>query len=92
MKLKSFVLGAGLAAVGFIGAVAFAEIPYCNGDHKGQKKDDPKYCRGNDYVFSGSKSCKCPHPNVQAEKTRKCQMYNTPGKLVSEVFYTCENP
>ena len=89
VNLKALVFCTGLALIGAVGTSAMANIPSCKNNHGGKKKSDSKYCRGSDYVFSLSNSCKCPNPSVKPDFTRKCGGPIAPS---GQVVYTCEQP
>ena len=95
VKLKAFVLGAGLATIALTGA-AWAGAPKCNTNAGGSNDGNNKYCihakGGKNYYAATNADCKCPNPDFRSERTRKCQ-YSFPGAVYPNLpgtFYTCE--
>ena len=87
MKLKAFVLTAGLIALG--ANAAWAELPNCKTNFDGQVRNSGDKCTSKSYKFNKNSKCTCPGDKPNA--TKKCQytIYRYPNK---DVRYSCEAP
>ena len=88
MKLKAFVLTAGLLAFGVTNA-AYAELPGCRSNLDGQTRETGSKCTSKSYKFNRQPSCSCP--GDKADATEKCQ---TPDKEAGKkkIKYSCQTP
>ena len=83
MKLKAFVLTAGLIAFG--ANAAWSALPTCK-NHDGQVRDKGDKCTSKSYKFTTNSKCTCPGDKPNA--TQKCTMS---GEYYGKV-YSCEVP
>jgi len=86
VKLKSLVLGVGLAVMGMTGS-AWAGKFCKNVQSWGAVRDGGTYCLSKDYPYTRNSKCKCPNPDYNSDKTSKCLL-----KAIPETIYHCENP
>ena len=89
MKLKAFVLTAGLIALG--ANAAYAELPNCKTNLDGQIRNSGNHCTSKSYKFNAEWSCTCP--GDKANQTKKC-VHNAikPGETLKTKMYSCEVP
>ena len=92
MKLKAFVLTAGLIALG--ANAAYAELPNCKTNLDGQIRNSGNHCTSKSYKFNTNSKCTCPGDKPTA--TMKCSRYDNnwcndywPNK---GKCYSCEVP
>ena len=87
MKLKAFVLTAGLIA---LGANAAWSVSACK-SHNGQVRNKGDHCTSKDYKFNKNSRCTCP--GYPSNATKKCwlsaQEYTLGGV---DSVYSCEVP
>ena len=85
MKLKAFVLTAGLIAFGVTNA-AWGALPTCKTNLDGQVRNSGDKCTSKSYKFNKNSKCTCPGDKPNA--TKKCQYYYT----MHDKMYSCEVP
>ena len=88
MKLKAFVLTAGLLAFGANAAWAY---PDCKTNLDGQVRNKGYKCTSKSYKFNTKDNCTCP--GDKANQTKKC-VHNAikPGETLKTKMYSCEVP
>ena len=85
MKLRAFVLTAGLIALGANASWAFVT---CKTNDNGPVRNSGDKCTSKSYKFNKNSKCKCPGDNPNA--TKKCSKVLSmwePGR-----GYSCEEP
>jgi hypothetical protein len=89
MKLKAFVLTAGLIALG--ANAAYAALPECTTNLDGQVRNSGNHCTSKSYKFNTWSKCTCP--GDKANQTKKC-VHNAikPGETLKTKMYSCEVP
>ena len=91
MKIKAFVLTAGLLAFGANGAWA---LTTCKTNLDGQTRTKGSKCTSKSYKFNTNRNCTCPGDNPAA--TMKCLVGNeNPNFKFGESYdvkYSCEVP
>ena len=85
MKLKAFVLTAGLIA---FGANAAWSLPTCKTNLDGQVRNKGDKCTSKSYKFNSDKNCTCPGDKPNA--TKKCTY--VPVLTSPSTVYSCEAP
>ena len=96
MKLKAFVLTAGLIALGANAAWASAPSQVkCKTNLDGQVRNSGDKCTSKSYKFNKNNKCKCPGDKANA--TKKCtyttdEMQVPQGFPYGTVVYSCEVP
>jgi hypothetical protein len=83
MKLKAFVLTAGLIALG--ANAAWASHPSCKTNLDGQVRYKGDKCTSKSYKFNSNSKCTCPGDKPNATKKCEYRYYNPP-------VYSCEVP
>ena len=83
MKLKAFVLTAGLIALGANAAWAY---PDCKTNLDGEVRNSGSKCTSKNYKFNKNSKCTCPGDKPAA--TKKCE---TPTGMFAKK-YSCEAP
>ena len=84
MKLKAFVLTAGLIALGANAAWAY---PDCTTNLDGQFRNKGDKCTSKSYKFNKNSKCTCPGDKANA--TKKCIYFH---ELDFSYVYSCEVP
>ena len=87
MKLKAFVLTAGLIALGANAAWSGA-LPTCKTNLDGQVRNKGDKCTSKSYKFNSDKNCTCPGDKPNA--TKKCT-YDI-SYYYPKFVYSCEVP
>ena len=89
MKLKAFVLTAGLIALGANAAWGQStwSHPWCTTNLDGQVRSKGDKCTSKSYKFNYNSKCTCPGDKPNA--TKKCQFQTQIG---AEYRYSCEVP
>ena len=92
MKLKAFLLTAGLLAFGVTNAAWSAHhtpddlaLPTCKTNLDGQVRHKGDKCTSKSYKFNYNSKCTCPGDKPNA--TKKCDLYVPPNTR-----YSCEVP
>ena len=87
MKLKAFLLTAGLLALG--ANAAWSALPTCKTNLDGQVRHKGDKCTSKSYKFNYNSKCTCPGDKPNA--TKKCELSE---KTVAGVYimYSCEVP
>jgi hypothetical protein len=85
MKLKAFVLTAGLIALG--ANAAWSALPTCKTNLDGQVRHKGDKCTSKSYKFNYNSECTCPGDKPQ--QTKKCE-YNPSQNAHKK--YSCEVP
>ena len=88
MKLKAFVLTAGLIALGANAAWSGA-LPTCKTNLDGQVRNKGDKCTSKSYKFNYNSKCTCPGDKPNA--TKKC-VYTKGVQEMWEMLYSCEVP
>ena len=89
MKLKAFVLTAGLIAFGANAAWAYQGLDECKTNLDGQVRDKGDKCTSKSYKFNTNSKCTCPGDKPNA--TKKCLLL--PNLFVTQIpQYSCEVP
>ena len=92
MKLKAFVLTAGLIAFG--ANAAWSALPTCKTNLDGQVRNKGDKCTSKSYKFNKNSKCTCPGDKPNA--TKKCEWYdkvnNGAGTYKYVPIYSCEAP
>ena len=94
MKLKAFVLTAGLLAFGVTNAAwscSLCALPTCKTNLDGQVRNSGDKCTSKSYKFNKNSKCTCPGDKPNA--TKKCEYFKTPSNdTVASYMYSCEAP
>jgi hypothetical protein len=92
MKLKAFVLTAGLIAFGANAAYAASPWPGCTTNLDGMIRDKGDKCTSKSYKFNKNSKCTCPGDKPNA--TKKCQYHEFDPIIKTPIgkIYSCEVP
>ena len=88
MKLKAFVLTAGLIAFG--ANAAWSALPTCNPEKNYKARNKGDHCTSKDYKYNSNKSCTCT--GYPSNATKKCHYPVVKGGIYVEYYYSCEVP